>query len=263
MTLTMLRCLILYVILSFLSCTSLIAADSGIAFMGELYSGSIEDDSTESVYAAVTIPILSQFGFHVETLADKLDDDDSRNIGGHLYWRNPDYGLFGVIASHSEFDIEGFDYDLDGVGAELEIYLEPVVFAAQYATLDSDDLEFEDEEYLAFDAHLYEGGAIYLALGYRSLLEEDISYAELSINADRGVSPFSVYLGGTWNDFESRYLGVDYVFYQTNKADLSLFLEGDWLEDDIDAYFLGVAYNFGPVDDAPLMSLFDNLKGGF
>lgn len=257
------RCLFLCGLLGLSWTTSLSAGDTGMAFTGELYGGSIDNESTASGYVAVMIPVYSQIGFHVEALADKLADDDSQNFGGHLYWRNPDYGLLGVIASHSEFDIEGFDSELDGIGAELEIYLEPLVIAAQYAALESDELDLKDEDYLAVDAQLLIGDTAYLASGYRSFLEEDIGYAEFSINADSGKFPFGFYLGGTWNDFESQYLGVDYVVYRTDKADLSIFLEGDRLEDDMDAYFLGLTYSFGPVKDAPLISLFDNLKGGF
>ena len=239
------------------------AEDTGLAFSGEFYGGSIESEDVVSAYGAATVPVVTNFAFHLEALGDELGDDNSRNIGGHLYWRNPDFGLLGIIASRTNFEIAGFDGDFSGLGAEAELYFKPFSIAAQYAELDSDLADIDGDHYRAFDLHWTASNAWYLVVGTRSLRDEDIGYAEVDFTADGGNSPLTLYGGATWNDFESQYLGVDYVVLATKSSSLSIFLEGDTGEDGYDGVFLGIAYNRGPVANAPLISLFENLKGGF
>lgn len=239
------------------------AANDGMAFYGELYGGSLDGDSALAGYGALTLPIQQQFGAHVEVLADKVGDDNTQNIGGHLYWRAVDKGLLGLIASHTEFDIAGVEGDLSGYGVEGELYLSPFALAAQYAWLDSDEVTFDDEQYLAVEAHWDSQGAWYAFGGLRSLADEDVPYAEVDFTPDAGRSPFTVYGGATWNDFESQYLGVEYVVRSTPSSNLSLFVEADHIENDFDGVFVGLIYGAGPVDRAPLISLFEPVKGGF
>jgi hypothetical protein len=239
------------------------AADDGVAFYGELYGGSLDSDTAVAGYGALTLPIQQQFGAHVEVLADKVGDDNTQNIGGHLYWRDPNKGLLGLIASYTDFDIGGFEGDFTGYGVEGELYLAPFAIAAQYAWLDSDDATLDDEQYLAVDVHWDSQGSWYAFGGLRSLADEDVGFAEVDFTPDGGRSPFTVYGGLTFNDYESQYLGLDYVVRSTASSDLSVFVEVDNGEGDFDGFFVGITYGAGPVNRAPLISLFEPVKGGF
>jgi hypothetical protein len=56
---------------------------------------------------------------------------------------------------------------------------------------------------------------------------------------------------------------VEYVVRSTPSSNLSLFVEADHIENDFDGVFVGLIYGAGPVDRAPLISLFEPVKGGF
>lgn len=239
------------------------AADDGVAFYGELYGGSLDSETVVSGYGALTLPIQQHFGAHLEVLADKVGDDNSQNIGGHLYWRDPNKGLIGLIASHTEFEVLGVDGDFSGYGVEGELYLSPFSVAAQYARLSSDDVALDDENYYALDVHWDSHSSWYVFGGLRSLADYDVGYAEVDFTPDGGRSPFTVYGGLTVNDFESQYLGLNYVVRRTSNSDLSVFVEADNGEDGYDGVFVGVSYGAGPVGNAPLISLFEQAKGGY
>jgi hypothetical protein len=239
------------------------AADDGVAVYGELFGGSLDSDTVISGYGALTLPFAQQFGAQVELLADKVGDDDTQNIGGHLYWRNAEVGLLGLIAAHTEYDIEDEDGDFNAWGAEAELYLGPFSLAGHYAWLDSDEAYLDDENYYAMEAHWDSKGAWYAYGGLRGLADDDVAYAELDFTPDAGRSPLTVYGGLTWIDYDSQYLGLSYAVRRTASSDLSLFIEGDNGEDGADGFFIGVTYGAGPVANGPLMSLFDQVTGGF
>lgn len=239
------------------------AADQGVAFYGELYGGSVDSDTALSGYGGLTLPIRQRFSAYIEVLVDKVGDDDSQNIGGHLYWRDPEKGLIGLIASHTEFEVLGTEGDFSGYGLEGELYLSPISLGAQYARIDSNDITLDKKDYFALEAHWDSQSSWYSFVGLRSLDDYNIGYGEVDFTPDSGRSPLTVYGGATWNDFKSQYLGLNYVVKSTAKSDLSLFAQIDNGEDDYDGIFIGIAYGVGPVDNAPLISLFEQVKGGY
>jgi hypothetical protein len=257
------RLYIIHLLISISTLGNLYAEGQGVGFTTELYTGSVDSETATSAYGAVTLPIASPVGLHIEALADRFDEEKSSNFGGHLYWRDADRGLFGLIASHSGLEFDGLDADIDSLGLETEIYLDPFSFAAQYARLDSDMPDVDGERYLALDAHWSISDAWYLQGGTRRIAEQEVGYAELSFIPRSGRSPLSLYGGATWDSFESQYLGLDYAFQITDRSYLSLFLEADRGEDDFDGLFVGISWSGGPRENAPLISLFETLKGGY
>lgn len=257
------RFYIIYLLASIPTLGNVFADDQGVGFTTELYTGSIDSETATSLYGALTLPIASPVGLHIEALADRLDEEKSGNIGGHLYWRDADVGLFGLIGSHTEYEFDGFEADIESLGLEAEIYLGPFSFAAQYARLDSDMPSLDQEHYLALDAHWSITDAWYLQGGTRRLAEDDVGYAELSFTPGSGRSPLTLYGGATWDAFESQYVGLDYAFQISDQSYLSVFLEADRGEDNFDGLFVGISFSGGARNNAPLISLFETLKGGY
>lgn len=247
------------------------AGNADVAFTGEIYGGTLDDDllgndTVLSGYGNVTVPLMNNFGLHLEALAEDWDQFESQNIGGHLYWRNPQAGLLGLIVSHSEFDEFGLNTDVDGVGAEAELYLGMLSLAAQYARLDSDDVLLDGEDYTAAEAHLTPADAWYLSGGVRGAADFDTVYAEVNFRPTGGTSPLNLYGGATWDELESQYIGISYDVMSRSNSNLAVFLEADQGQEDgvdFNGVFLGVTFTHGPVENAPLITLFSDLKGGF
>ena len=76
------------------------------------------DDANSRVLAGVkaTFPIGHSFGMQID---GGIANGEYYGIGGHLFWRDPALGLFGVVGSLESQDGQ----ELMRIGAEAEIYL--------------------------------------------------------------------------------------------------------------------------------------------
>lgn len=73
---------------------------------------------------SVTFPVSHQFGFQADALYSRIASQDFYGGAGHLFWRNPDFGLIGLTGGY----LARQGVDTFQVGAEGEYYLNRFTF---------------------------------------------------------------------------------------------------------------------------------------
>lgn len=73
---------------------------------------------------SITFPLARQFGFQADALYSHIGSLDFYGGAGHLFWRNPDFGLIGVTGGY----LTRSGVDTFQVGAEGEYYLDRFTF---------------------------------------------------------------------------------------------------------------------------------------
>ena len=246
------------------------AADlDDLAVSADFLRGKQDGSHTTTFYGTFTVPLFTNFGLHAEGAVDYADDNLA-GVGVHAYWRNPKFGLLGMTASHSSADfaaVGGFPEltNVEGttLGAEAEAYIGPMTLALQVSRIRSDLEELDNENYTAADAQWAPSKKWYVIGGTRKVADNVTNRLEAGYTFSRSLSSVSLYGGATRDQFDSQYLGIEYTPYQNAKSNFSFSAEVDTGEDDYDAVYLGAHYNFGPVEKAPLIPLFDLANGGF
>lgn len=242
----------------------------GVAFTGELLGGREEGSGVTSGWAALALALYKGFGAEIEALDYRAGDDRFAGVGAHAYWRDPELGLIGLTASRSSADIAAADGvpALSGVvsktyGLEAELYLGAVTAALQQGRIDSDLAAFDGENYTSFDALWWASERWYWLGGARRIADSTTDRLETGYTSAVSGAPLTVYGGGTWDAFKGQYLGLEYTPWRSGQSGWVVFAELDRGEDGYHAAFFGVRYGFGPVRNAPLISLFDRVTGGF
>jgi hypothetical protein len=75
---------------------------------------------------SVAIPLTHQFGFQADGLYSLIDGEDFGGGAGHLFWRDPAFGLVGIAGGFLTQD----GVDTYQVGAEAEYYYERLTIGA-------------------------------------------------------------------------------------------------------------------------------------
>jgi hypothetical protein len=174
------------------------------------------DSSDEILYgaASLSIPLGNMFGLQADIAAKNVFDDTS--IGGtlHLFTRDPNSHLMGVIAGYGDAG----DANAGWIGGEAEFYLDQVSFeaAAGYLKVDPDGGGSKDKFFGFADVAFYPIENMRLALG-----------------------------GSSVAGFESGHVVAEYLL---ESLPLSLKLKGEIGEDSYAAATLGVSFYFGGSD---------------
>lgn len=100
-------------------------AVSGINGKIDVTAGAVDSYNTTLYSGSVSAPLGHSFGAQLDFTGGEFSASRVLGMGGHLFWRDPDIGLAGIVASRSGFgDIWGSRY-----GAEAEAYLGPLTLA--------------------------------------------------------------------------------------------------------------------------------------
>src|SRR5262249_25383934 len=79
--------------------------------------GDVGNDGKGELLGKVTFPVAPQFGAQVE---GGFGTDEWYGAGGHLFWRDPSWAMFGAYVSYDNNN----SFDLTRYGAEAELYLD-------------------------------------------------------------------------------------------------------------------------------------------
>jgi hypothetical protein len=178
--------------------------------------GKLDGSGTGIAAGSLTLPVQQQFGFQVDAAAGKIDGDPVGGVGAHLFWRDPDEGLLGAIASYTKSD----GAHVSRVGGEGELYL------GQFSILARGGYQFGN----------YERGN-----GDESGL---FGAAEL-----RWYATDDLVLGGGVGQDDDKTRGIFGAEFQPGFAavpGLSFFADGEIGEDDYYSALAGIRYYFGP-----------------
>ena len=257
---------------SLLLCMSLNAFASDkrtVAATVDILGGREDDYGVSTFFGTLTTPLFLDLNLHIETA---LEDAFDRLAGAgiHAYWQNLKYGLIGLTASKTVADLRSFDdlsvivdADATTAGVEAEAYIVSLVLALQTGRISSNLEELDEENYSALDALWYANEEIYLRGATREVADTRLHRAEAGYTFFKANSATTLYGGGSWDAFDNVYLGVEYMPYLNAQPNLALFVEIDHGEEDFDAVYLGASIRYGPVEYAPLIPLFDPIRGGF
>ncbi|MEJ2143388.1 MAG: hypothetical protein P8Y24_13765 [Gammaproteobacteria bacterium] len=246
------------------------SSDYNMVFTAEVLGGEQDDTEVTSFYGTVTTPSRYPVSFHLEAVSDDTEDASLQGAGGHLYYRDPRWGMLGVTAARTSIDlaeteflpaVNNLEVNMYGVEAELEV--EQLLFAIQAGRIESDDFDFIEDDYLNIELHWGVNQQWYLIAGSYQFSDETTNFAEANYSFYKHDYVVSPYLGSTWDSFESNYLGLEIRHTTKSLANWTFFMEVDNGEGDYKAYFFGVRYEFGHVDAVPVVSLFQRNVGGY
>lgn len=98
--------------------------------------GVTRSKGTFSVEGTVTAPIMHRFGAQIDARGGIIGQRSTWSIGGHMFWRNPNVGLAGVIHTFTSRR----SHTLGRVGGEGELYVRDFTLLAragyQYGNVD-------------------------------------------------------------------------------------------------------------------------------
>jgi len=62
--------------------------------------GWIDGDGAVNFTGSATFPVGNPFGAQIDGLYGWTDDESLYGLGGHFFWRNPEYALLGATAAY-------------------------------------------------------------------------------------------------------------------------------------------------------------------
>jgi hypothetical protein len=174
--------------------------------------------SDEILYgaASLSVPIGETFGLQADIAAKDMFSDTAFGGNLHLFTRDPNSHLLGVIAGYGDAG----DAEAGWIGGEAEFYLDQVSFeaAAGYINVNPDNGSNKDKFFGFADVAFYPVDNLRLALG-----------------------------GSSVAGFESGHLSAEYLL---SSLPLSLKLKGEIGEDNFAAATAGVSFYFGGSDSS-------------
>ncbi|MGE3366776.1 MAG: hypothetical protein AB7I34_25410 [Rhizobiaceae bacterium] len=139
---------------------------------------------TLSGHGHVSIPLGESFSAQLDAQGefyDRSSNDDAKGayvLGGHLSWRDPDAGLFGIFGGAGSADDGEVDSDGDDIsfmlGAEAQLYLDQFTFYVQGGWA---DFEMDEEEEGFTDAWFVRGVGRYF-FSEDFLFQAEVAYGE-------------------------------------------------------------------------------------
>jgi hypothetical protein len=97
------------------------------------FGASLDGETAAGAFAALTFPLGHGFGAQFDGMIGDGNAGDFHGFGGHLFWRDPSRGLFGIYASYLRWNAESLSDELvvsgakvAKVGVESHLYLGPL-----------------------------------------------------------------------------------------------------------------------------------------
>ncbi len=101
-------------------------AVSGLNGKIEALRGDLDGDMLSAAAGSLSFPLTRSFGVQIDGLLADYSATPTKGAGGHLFWRDPNQGLIGAVASSADFN----GTVINRFGLESEAYLGPFTLAA-------------------------------------------------------------------------------------------------------------------------------------
>lgn len=220
---------------------TLLPAVSGVNGKISAEGGLFDAEGFGALSGSVSLPIGHRFGLQLDGSVGTFDEEFFGSAGGHLFWRDPNYGLLGIYGSFTALD--GVDGEVSRIGVEAEYYWNQVtlkgVIGAEFLDVDApvnyDETNlfaFSDIAYYATDdlelsvGHRYTGEKHALALGVEYQLNQPIFASGVSLFAEGRIGEDEY--RGAWAGVRM-YLGDEKSLIRRHREDDPT----DWAEDNL------------------------------
>ncbi|MGJ8531376.1 MAG: hypothetical protein ACSHYC_04280 [Alphaproteobacteria bacterium] len=220
---------------------TVLPAVSGLNGKISLEGGALDEEGFAALKGSVSMPIGQRFGLQLDGSVGILDEDFIGGVGGHLFWRDPSYGLLGIYGSYTA--VEAVDGRLGRLGVEGEYYWNQftvkAVIGAEFVDIDppvnydeTNLFAFSDLSYYANDnlelsiGHRYTGEKHALALGIEYQLNQQVFASGVSLFAEGRIGEDDYQ--GAWAGVRM-YLGDDKTLIRRHREDDPT----DWDEDNM------------------------------
>lgn len=190
-------------------------AVSGVNGKLDYAGGDMNSYEGHNFGGSISVPIAQQFGFQADALYSSIDCEDFYGGAGHLFWRNPDFGLIGVSGGYLAADgVETFQ-----VGAEGEYYLGHFTFGifAGVGSIEYDNsAPFIDTSPTCFigrvSADWYALEVLRLGVTYTTAFDNNLFRGDVEYQTPiRGLALTAEVAMGNY-DYDHWLLGVRYYF---------------------------------------------------
>lgn len=219
----------------------LLPAVSGVNGKISAEGGLFDAEGFGALSGSLSLPLGHSYGVQIDGSVGTFDEEFFGSAGGHLFWRNPEYGLLGIYGSYTALD--GVDGEVSRIGVEAEYYWNQVtlkgVIGAEFLDLDApinyDETNlfaFSDIAYYAMDdlelsvGHRYTGEKHALALGVEYQLNQPIFASGVSLFAEGRIGEDEY--RGAWAGVRM-YLGDEKTLIRRHREDDPT----DWAEDNL------------------------------
>jgi hypothetical protein len=168
----------------------------------DIRGGAINGDWAGFAVGSYSLPLGFPFGLQIDGEVGSVGGDAVAAVGGHLFWRDPRFGLFGIYGDY------GYDGRLGGLyigraAAEAELYLGRFTFSGLAGQQFGDAPNgFFGKAALAF----YATDNFKLNIGYQHLptLSDRVSFGAEALVSQTGSTGFSIFGegrtgGGDWS----------------------------------------------------------------
>ncbi len=160
-------------------------AVSQLNIKGEGFGGILSEGEAYGGAGSVAIPILEGIGAQVDAMAGSLDGEFAYGIGGHLFWRAPSTGLFGLVASY--MDVDNI-YDVWRLGIETEWYFDDVTLGGTIGWQSAEtDFISDDFWFAGVEGKFYATDDVALNLGVTALGFEGNEDFQFNAGAEFGL----------------------------------------------------------------------------
>lgn len=164
---------------------------------------------------SLTLPISRQFGFQADALYSRIDSQDFYGGAGHLFWRNPDIGLIGIVGGY----LARRGVDTFQAGAEGEYYLNRFTFGffAGVGSISYDNaapiIDTNPTRFMSWvSADWYALDDLRLGVSYATAFRNNLVKGEAEYQTPiRGLA-LTVEVAAGEHDYEHWLLGVRYYF---------------------------------------------------
>ena len=95
----------------------------------ELTGGNVNGSASETISGSISAPISNNFGAQFDILTGDVGTSQQHGSSAHLFWRDSDKGLVGLVAAHLEVS----DTEINLGGVEAEYYMNQITFSGAFA----------------------------------------------------------------------------------------------------------------------------------
>jgi hypothetical protein len=163
--------------------------------------GAVDDDARADFGGKVALPFGEQFGTQLEV---GVGSSDYYGFGGHLFWRDPDWAMFGGFVSVETSD----NVSMTRFGAEAELYLDRFTLGGRVGSQEGD---LDDGAFGRVDVSFYATPDLALRGGGEFTPNDSFGRAEVEWRPAIHILPqLSLFADGEFgdNDHESIMAGI-------------------------------------------------------